>query len=139
MPHVALAFALAHAFNVAAGVAWTLPLFAVVFLGAILPDVDHKKTRIFKFALVAVAALVFAAAYQTISLDNPARAVAAALAAALAAIAVSILKPRHRGITHHPLAALVFGLAAYALTREMGVAANGVIAYASHYLSDRLF
>lgn len=137
--HLILAFAAAHAFNFASGQPWTLPLFAVVFLGAILPDVDHRKTRIFKFVLVAVSAVVFSATYEAMPLENPARVLAAAGVAALAALLVFALKPRHRGITHHPLAAVVFGLAVFALTRDLHAAVNGVIAYASHPIADRLF
>lgn len=139
MQHLVLAFALAHLLNVAVGEPWTPTLFAAVFLGALLPDIDHRKTRIFKFALVSVFAVVFAAAYPALALENPARVLAAAGLAGAAALIVLAIKPRHRGITHHPLAAAAFALMLFGLTREPWAAANGFLAYASHFLSDRLF
>ncbi len=131
LAHIVFAFAAAAAFNYATGTAWTPAIAAAVVAGALLPDVDHSKTKAFKFVLAAVSASAFAIAYY--SWDSMALAFLAGTATALAVIA---LKPRHRGITHSIAAAIVFSLAIFAATGAPIAAANAFLAYASHLALD---
>jgi len=55
----------------------------------------------------------------------------------LSALALWLIKPRHRGITHHPLAAWVFGALVFAVSQNSWAALNGTLAYGMHLVADR--
>ena len=136
--HLIVSLAACHVLNVALGQPWTAPAFAASVLGALLPDVDHEKTRIFHFALAAVFSLVFASAYVTLNAPQEQKILASTAAGLTCAGALFLLKPRHRGITHHPLAAAVFGGAVFLFSRNGAAALDGALAYLSHLAADRL-
>lgn len=135
--HLAVSLLACHLLNVATGQPWTGPLLAAAVLGAWLPDVDHQKTRIFHFALSAVFALAFSFVFLTVSLPFSAKVFAATAIGLASALLLWLLKPRHRGITHHPFAAIVFGILVFAVSQNGFAALNGFVAYGAHLAADR--
>jgi len=107
---------------------WTAA--AVVALGALAPDVDHGKSKLFKLAVAGVALCAGALAYD--SSGSPLLGAGTGLAAALLAF---LLKPRHRGFTHS-LACLALFSGALALLAGWPLALLGSAAYASHLAVD---
>lgn len=136
--HLAVSLLACHLLNVFSGTPWTGALLAAATLGAWLPDVDHQKTRIFHFALAAVFALAFSFTYLAAPLAFSARLFAATAVGLASALLLWLLKPRHRGITHHPLAAIVFGLLVFAVSQNLFTALNGFLAYGMHLVADRI-
>lgn len=135
--HIIAAFVCAVAANyllsfVGWAAAWAPPLFAVIVLGALLPDIDHRKTRIFRAALFVVFVAV------AFLLNNYFGLVYGIAGGAVAALAFYLLKPRHRGITHKWPAALAFFALVFAATLDRGIALCGLAAYASHLAVDHL-
>jgi len=125
------------------GAPLSVELIAVAGLGALLPDIDHRQTKIFRFtlALLFVAGAVLAwplAPTLTHSSDLCYNAAVAAVAGAFAAGAFFVLKPRHRGPTHSWAAAIAFAAIVLAATLNRGLAAAAFTAYASHLLLDRV-
>ena len=117
-------------------------LVAVSALGALLPDIDLKQSKISK-----VAQLVFIAG-GTILLEPFASkffsfpiltswVVALAASAVLLFLILFPLRLRHRGITHSLEAAVVFGIA-IALLAGLGAGIIGLAGYASHIVVDKL-
>ena len=135
--HLIVSLLAAHLVNVALGQPWTGALLAAAVLGAWLPDVDHQKTRIFHFALAVVFALVFAFAYLSIDATHSVKVFSATAIGLASALALFLLKPRHRGITHHPVAALIFGALVFLASQNAFAALNGCIAYGAHLAADR--
>lgn len=135
--HLAVSLAACHLLNFATGTPWTGPLLAGAVLGAWLPDVDHQKTRIFHFALAAVFALAFSFVFVTVNLPFSAKVFASTAAGLASAVALWLVKPRHRGITHHPLAAAVFGILVFGVSQNVFAALNGALAYGMHLAADR--
>lgn len=131
LQHLAAAFLAAHAMNFFLKIPWTPQLAAAVFLGAILADVDHSKTKIFKFLVAAAAASVFAIAYTA----NLGVLISTAAGIATAA-AVFLLKPKHRSVTHSWVAVLAYVVLLFVLTRNIRVSLNGFAGYAAHLLLD---
>ncbi|OIO24024.1 hypothetical protein AUJ65_02300 [Candidatus Micrarchaeota archaeon CG1_02_51_15] len=113
------------------GASISLQLIAIACLGALLPDVDHYKTKQFKF----VAAVVFAT-IAILCWQLTANALLSLTVGATAVIVLLALKPRHRGITHSWPAAIVFAVIVYAATLDKGLALAGLAAYASHLVLD---
>ncbi len=134
--HLAVSLATCHLLNVATGTPWTGALLAAAMLGAWLPDVDHQKTRVFHFALAAAFALAFSFTYLAAPLAFSARLFAATALGLAAALLLWLVKPRHRGITHHPLAAIAFGILVYITSQNTWAAVNGLVAYGMHLVAD---
>ncbi len=136
--HLIVSLLSAHLANFALGQPWTGALFAAAALGALLPDVDHHKTRIFHFALAGIFALAFAFVYVSLSVTLSAKLFAATAIGLAAALALWLLKPGHRGITHHPVAALAFGVLVFIVSQNGFAALNGFVAYGAHLVADKL-
>lgn len=92
-------------------------LFALVFsvLGSILPDIDHRRSNIYKqtrnFLCVLTALILFSTALM--HTDDLATAALAAVAGfVITFVAITLFKPRHRGFTHTLRAAILYGLVA---------------------------
>ncbi|MBI2445942.1 metal-dependent hydrolase [Candidatus Micrarchaeota archaeon] len=134
--HFAVSLAACHLLNVASATPWTGPLLAAAALGAWLPDVDHQKTRIFHFALAVVFALAFSFVFLTVNFPFSAKVFAATAAGFASALLLWLIKPRHRGVTHHGLAAAVFGMLVYVVSQNASVAVNGFLAYGMHLVAD---
>ncbi|MFA4946305.1 MAG: metal-dependent hydrolase [Candidatus Micrarchaeia archaeon] len=107
---------------------WTAA--AVVALGALAPDADNYKSKLFRFILAGVALGAGALVYSRTG--NWAWGLGAGL---LAGILVLVLKPRHRGFTHS-LACLALFSAALAFLAGWPLALLGGAAYASHLAVD---
>jgi len=135
--HLFVSLAACHLLNWISGTPWTAPLLAAATLGAWLPDVDHQKTRVFHFALAVAFALAFSFAYVALPWSFSAKLFAATAAGLLTALGLWIIKPRHRGVTHHPFAALVFGALVFAVSQNSWAALNGTLAYGMHLVADR--
>lgn len=112
--------------------AWSAPLFAAIVLGALLPDIDHRKTKIFRVALlvlfIGVAFLVQKVVGSWLW---------ALVGGGIVAAGFFLLKPRHRGITHKWPAVIAYCALLFALTLDKGLALSGAVAYASHLLLDK--
>ena len=124
------------------GAPLSVDLVAVAGLGALLPDIDHRQTKIFRFALallfVGGTALAWPLAPTlTHSSDLFYNTAVAAAAGAFAAGAFFVLKPRHRGPTHSWAAAAAFTAIVLAATLDRGLATAAFTAYASHLALDR--
>ncbi len=113
--------------------AWTPALFAAALLGGIFPDVDHEKTKLFRFFLIALMATVF-----TMAFASRGDFLLSGMAALASAGALFLVKPRHRGITHAWPAPIVFSLLLFVITSQVPVASAGGLAYASHLAADQL-
>ncbi|NYZ75415.1 metal-dependent hydrolase [Candidatus Micrarchaeota archaeon] len=146
--HLIAGFAVAIAISLLlAPVGWGAPLsvdlVVVAGLGALLPDLDHRQTKIFRFtlALLFVAGVMLAwpiAPSLTHSTDLFLNAGIAVAVGAVAAVAFFVLKPRHRGPTHSLAAAIAFAAIVLALTLNWGLGIAAFVAYASHLALDRL-
>jgi len=116
-------------------------VLSVVVLGALAPDVDHRRAKLFKavMAAVFVASLVlFASVLQTLfGVQQPLNWLYALAAALAATLLVFLLKPRHRGVTHSLLALAAFALAVYVLTQSTDYAFFGGLAYLTHLAADK--
>ncbi len=112
---------------------------AIMLLACAFPDIDHHKTRIFRTTLAAAFILASALAFTILQNGNnpvPQAALAAIAAGVLAVIAIRVLKPPHRGITHSLSAALLFALLAFAATASAQASAATFAAYLSHLALD---
>lgn len=141
LPHLLLGLAVAAAAAglFAPGIEFSLSAVAIASLGALAPDVDHRKTKLFKAVLLAVFGCVAAIAFQITMRDyNAVESTVIALGAGITAVALAfLLKPRHRGFTHSLAALALFTLAAY-LAMGWESALLGGSAYASHLLADNV-
>ncbi|PIT85112.1 hypothetical protein COU36_05130 [Candidatus Micrarchaeota archaeon CG10_big_fil_rev_8_21_14_0_10_59_7] len=135
--HAAIALLLCGALALAYPVALSPALAAVILLGALAPDVDHAKSKIFRIVVGALAFCAAALAYLT--LPAASRIMGAIIAAVAVVLFVLLLKPRHRGITHSFLALAVFGAVVFALTRSQELALYGGVAFLSHLAADMEF
>ena len=141
LPHLLLGLAVAAvaAGLFAPGIEFSVPAVAIAALGALAPDVDHRKTKLFKAVLLAIFGCVAAIAFQIARQHyNAVESTAMALGAGLASVALAfLLKPRHRGFTHSLAALALFALGAYLAMGWEGALLGGS-AYASHLLSDNV-
>lgn len=136
--HLIASLLACHLLNFALGIPWTAPLLSAAALGAWLPDVDHQKTRVFHFALAAAFALAFAFVYFSLNVQTSIKIFTATAVGLAFAGCLFLLKPRHRGITHHPLASLAFGVLIFFVSQNVPAAINGFVAYGTHLAADRL-
>jgi len=118
-------------------------LFAAVTLGAILPDADHSKSKLFGLVSGVVAGLAGAVVFFLFFNNGIENAlVAAAVGGGFAVVLLALLKPRHRGIVHSFAAAAAYGIAVAALARGsgtpdwLGLGAGAAAGFASHLLLD---
>lgn len=132
--HAAIAAACCFLLDAALGWPITAAIVAATILGALSPDVDHSKTKFFRFFAVVLAAAAAGAVFS--ATGSAAYAGAAAAGAVLVAF---VVKPRHRGVTHSFLAAAGFGALAFGVTADMHVAVNAAAAYATHLFADLEF
>lgn len=121
----------------APGIEFSLPAVAIASLGALAPDLDHRKTKLFKALLAVVFGCVAAVAFQLARQGyGLAESITLALGAGLTSAAlVFLLKPRHRGFTHSLAALCLFTAGAYMAMGLEGALLGGS-AYASHLLAD---
>ncbi|MBI5226578.1 metal-dependent hydrolase [Candidatus Micrarchaeota archaeon] len=162
LQHLLVSLALCHAVLFVFHVPWSAPLMAAAALGAWFPDVDHEKTRIFKFSLAVVFALAFSFAYVALSPSIPAGNVVpqgnsffpfasgngsfsvsggwALWASMVFALGLSLcwyfLKPRHRGIMHHPLMGVVLGAVLVLVSGNAWAGIVSAVAFGSHLGAD---
>ncbi|MBI5229174.1 metal-dependent hydrolase [Candidatus Micrarchaeota archaeon] len=158
----ALVYGLLYAFSLIAPIQIPVNLqtIAVIGLGALLPDVDHPKTKVFK--LIALLFLIIGTAFihsaffssgHEENLNNSLNAITgfavvfnqnviAWVVSFLAALVlfgiILLLKPKHRTITHSPLAALLFAAAVALITKSVFYGITGFAAYTSHLLVDKI-
>ncbi len=131
-------------------VSFTPALLALLFLGALMPDIDHEKSKITKtfFAALFVLLLVLFLARPPKLLALAGKALESTMPAwflyFFAAVVAWVLlyafyvklKPRHRGVTHSLAALLVFSVLVYALFLRFDFAFAGGLGYFSHLLAD---
>ncbi|PIO06445.1 hypothetical protein COT29_01070 [Candidatus Micrarchaeota archaeon CG08_land_8_20_14_0_20_59_11] len=132
--HVAVALLCCGALSLVFPVALSPQLAAVILLGALAPDIDHAKSKIFRIVVGSLAFCAAALAYLT--LPEQSRILGAIIAAIAVILFVLLLKPRHRGVTHSLLALLVFSAVVFALTRSQPLAIYGGAAFLSHLIAD---
>jgi membrane-bound metal-dependent hydrolase YbcI (DUF457 family) len=110
---------------------------AFCLLGSIFPDIDHRDSKISGLVRkIAIAFLLLAA--MAIYFGQPVLQIGVQLAAIGAfAVAITLLRPEHRGITHSLIAAFAFSLFAYFASGMLeGVAVAALSGYLSHLLLD---
>ena len=118
-------------------------LSALGALCALAPDLDHESSKGRKIADATAVILALWIAYDStcggrICLPNI-LAMALTILIVLGAYFVlfTLLKPRHRGITHTLVACLVFAILIYLLAGPLA-AICGAVGYFSHLLADGL-
>jgi hypothetical protein len=121
--------------------------FSFCFLGAVLPDIDERRSRVFRRSRTAVGVAVFAIALYFLSRSGiTALGVAiSTLVAGFAIVMMYQLKPRHRGVIHTLRAAATYSLAVFVITYallpdaalSLTVALFGFGGYGSHLVLDR--
>lgn len=108
---------------------------AVAGTGALLPDIDLRKSKVSQLTYGIAAALILLFSLL-LSNGDGARMLLYAAAMALALLALDFLaRPRHRGITHGLLLALALAAAAFLLFGQM-IASALLAGYLSHLLAD---
>jgi len=116
-----------------------LPLFIIGALSAILPDIDHQKSK--ANYLLNFLVLLPMSLYLSISTFKDiwfASLIGLALFA-VCIVFINIIRPRHRGITHSLFAVAVFSLIIYLATRNETTALVCCAGYVSHLLADMEF
>ena len=124
-----------------------LTALAVAAFGALAPDIDHNKSKIFAIVSLALLIAVSLLSYPFFSsrftafafFNSKINVFAVALSLLLGGAAVYIFriaKPRHRGITHTFLAASVFAALIYLLTSQVGISIIALATYSSHLFAD---
>jgi len=130
--------ALAGAIALAAlGGPFTLPAAAVVAIGALLPDADHHKTKMFQIVSLAIGIGAFFVSKPLMQERfGEFNGGIASLCIGLAGMVLfRFLKPKHRGITHTLFAAALYAAAVFLLSAPQ-LALAGFVAYASHLVAD---
>ncbi|MFH0922806.1 MAG: metal-dependent hydrolase [Candidatus Micrarchaeota archaeon] len=135
---VAAALALAFFLQVP----FTPALIAIAILAGIAADADNSESKAFKlFAAIAFAG-VFVLSQQFFQAQEQfaTNAIPLAILASFAAIGIIfIFKPKHRGITHSFLAALVFTALVFVLLNDLKLAGIAFACYSTHLLLDLEF
>jgi inner membrane protein len=129
--------------------------YALYVFGSDLPDIDHPESLIHRGAKPVVAVLVGTATYLqvagSLNLGSPWVNIAAewgiGIVGALAGwYAFTLLMPRHRGVLHSLLAALIYGGLSYLLAYygiNMGIEESAFVGFAAfsgyvlHLILDR--
>ncbi len=116
---------------------FTLPAAAAVAMGALLPDADHHKTKMFQVVSLAIGIGAFFLSkplmQQRFGEFNGG--IASLGIGIIAMILFRLFKPKHRGITHTLFAAALYAAAVFFLSAPQ-LAVAGFAAYASHLLAD---
>ena len=95
-------------------------IYALAFslLGSILPDIDHRQSKIYKKTrkLLCILTAVIAFSIVLISTDDLiSAAIAGVIGLTVTFTIITVFKPRHRGFTHTIRAAAIYGLVVSAL------------------------
>jgi membrane-bound metal-dependent hydrolase YbcI (DUF457 family) len=111
---------------------------AVVALASLAPDLDHRKSRVFKTALLVAFLASAVLVYNAMGFvgEIVVRAAVSVAAGLVVCSAIYVLKPRHRGVTHSALASLVFAAVVFVVLQSKSLALFAFVAYASHLLAD---
>jgi len=121
-----------------------LPVLILGGFSALLPDFDHQNSKITQIlvflGILTILYLSFVSAKVT--LDNLAMGLVSVCAKlilySLAFIGLlTILRPKHRGITHTLSFSVVYGVAVLAASESLPLAIFGMVGYVSHLLADR--
>ena len=119
------------------GEPFTLPAAAVIAMGALLPDADHHKTRMFQAVSLVIGIGAFFLSKPVMQQRfGEFNGGIASLCIGLAGTALfRLLKPKHRGITHTVFAAALYAaITCFLSTPQLALA--GFAAYASHLVAD---
>ena len=117
----------------------------ILFLGGfsgLLPDIDHKQSKITRvvtlFGILTVIYISYLTTGRTeYSIDWFIALVSNAILYSLAFIGLlTVLRPRHRGITHTLSFAAVYTVLLYFLTDSLTIGVVGAVGYVSHLLVD---
>lgn len=114
----------------------SLPVLAAVLLASVLPDIDHHKSRLFHLTLLIAFGVALAFFYSALQgfLQSPQREIASFILGLASALALYLLKPRHRGVTHSLIAISVYGAGVFLLLGANAIALQAAIAGATAYL-----
>ena len=115
-------------------------IFLSVFAGfsALLPDIDHKMSKI---SSISDKAFVIFALFYSYNSCNPNCTSLEFIKTALLLIGIyfiiiTFLRPKHRGITHSLFFVFLYGTILYILF-NINLALAGVIGYCSHLIADK--
>lgn len=125
-----------------------IPIFAFGGFSGLLPDIDHKQSRITRVVVVFGVLIIAYISYASIGApkDNLlvwfAELTVKIIVYSLAFIGLmTVIRPRHRGITHTFLFAAVYAIIIYMLIYPSAysfiIAITGFVGYTSHLLADR--
>lgn len=117
-----------------------IPIIAIAALGSLLPDIDHNESKISKtFRPILVALIAILSFKSSYSYSNSLlySSEVTLIAIALILIFSKLLKPKHRGITHSLLAALIFSGMIYLPTQSLSYTVSGIVSYSSHLIADK--
>ncbi len=118
-----------------------LLLAAACALSALVPDLDHEKSKgsSILFQVLCLAAVVLAASVALTSISPGAliNFVLYSLVQLLVLfLLVKVLRPKHRGITHSLLALALFSATVFLISRSFALSAACGLGYLSHLLAD---
>ena len=111
---------------------------ALIALGAILPDVDLKQSKVSRVLfLVAIVAIILGV-YPFVSKHfSTIHSIIASIAFAVVITSIfGLLRPKHRTITHTPYFAIAFGVITFVISQNIGIAIAATVSCASHLLGD---
>jgi len=143
--HVAGGFA-AFALLAWAGFGFSPALFAATMLGAVLPDADHEKSKLFRAIKGTVAILAGATVFFIFLKSNelPSALLAGVVSGIAAGLLIRTVKPRHRGIMHSFAACFLYAAAVAATAGALGgewfgMGTGAAAGFASHLVLDAEF
>ncbi|NUN11729.1 metal-dependent hydrolase [Candidatus Micrarchaeota archaeon] len=124
-------------------------VFAIALLGGLAPDLDHDKSKIYRYASVGVFFILFWFVFNYFQSINfvltfnesvfsglGLHLLAGFFVSSLLVFSIRFVKPRHRGMTHSVVFALLFALIVGFLTSSISFGLVGFVAYSSHLVAD---
>ena len=157
-PHLIIGIAAAvivylfYAYFISGSINFSSPTFLIncifiIFLGGfsgLLPDIDHKQSKITRIVTILGVLVVIYVSY--VSVGHPSQNLLAWFVELVVKIVIyslafigliTVIRPRHRGITHTLLFTTVYAVVLYFLTYSPMLAIAGLAGYTSHLLADK--
>lgn len=125
--------------------------FCFCFLGSIFPDIDNKKSRVYKRARFMLAIAAFVIFFTGLAVRFPQNAggvilliAACGLLTAAVILVFNVILPKHRGATHSFVAAVIYLGASFVLSYIVlfdlpiaaAIAIFSFLSYSSHLILD---
>jgi len=127
---------------------WDLVLVSIISgLGSLLPDIDHKDSKITQILMFTFGVLLIYYLFQHVhlNLSDPMSTVNQLLRLIVMYVIIyfafvgflEVVRPRHRGITHTLIANIILVVVVYVYTQSLELSLPLGVGYLSHLLTDR--